>query len=185
MKIKRKKRDVETLKEADVHANIIQQPLHLSSPVLHWPLLSYSALIFLCNTVSFHSLHSCFPTVLWLNETYTAAWNFKKEKTAVIPVILCEPASLGLGKALRLCGLIITEKSSQSKNNIMWCVTQRRICICSALILYASPLLGLCSSRPAPPVCRRPTTWWLRGALLLSGCLTLCSILFKYRASTT
>lgn len=53
--------------------------------------------------------------------------------------------------------LIIMEESSQNKNNIMWCVSQRRICICSALMRYASALLGLhWSSRREPPV-RRAT----------------------------
>lgn len=53
---------------------------------------------------------------------------------------------------LWLWRLIIMEESSQNKNNIMWCVSQRRICICSA-----SALLGLhWSPRREPPV-RRAT----------------------------
>lgn len=41
MKIKREKWDVKTLKEADVHANIIQQPLLFSYPVLLCPFLCF------------------------------------------------------------------------------------------------------------------------------------------------
>ncbi|TNN41046.1 hypothetical protein EYF80_048783 [Liparis tanakae] len=42
VRIKRKKRDEETLKESDVHTNITQQPLQRSSPILLYPPLSSS-----------------------------------------------------------------------------------------------------------------------------------------------
>lgn len=58
----------------------------------------------------------------------------------------------------------------------MWCVSQR-ICICSALILYASALLGLrWSLRRVPLVWGRMTTWRLSGGMLLIGCLALHSV---------
>lgn len=155
---------------------------YFSSPVLYFPLLS--------------SLFSL-PFIYILNLKYktdtTKVMLPKTEQTTVsiILALLCmllHLRSVALRKALwpicalmtvlsRLWGLIIMEESGQNKNNIMWCVSQRRICICSALMLYASALLGLHWSS------RR-----LWGERLISGCLAPYSghfIVNKYKAPNT
>lgn len=62
--------------------------------------------------------------------------------------------------------LIAMEDRISSKNNIMWCVSQRGTFICSALILYALALLGLHHSSRQTPLGRGwLTSWWVKGEM--------------------